>query len=174
MILREADSIPNLAILALDWEGCFWVWPRRTTRFDELSQPLYDLEAIELFSRRVGVRFQSDGGAAHLPAIKRRVLNPLAKRAVVPQRPGKSDTPHLRFRRRIREISFSWLSTIADNLKVIYFTIRRMIHAIGEEQNHEHSLCALLLARDRDDFDVVIDIFEENKCLIRAAIRGLP
>src|ERR1700730_14172246 len=52
---------------------------------------LYDLEAIELFSRRVGVGFQSDRGAAHLPAIKRRVLDPLAKRAVVPQRPPNTE-----------------------------------------------------------------------------------
>ena len=45
------------------------------------------LQAIKFLSRRVWIRFQSDRGAAHLAAIKRRMLNPLAKRLVMPQRP---------------------------------------------------------------------------------------
>jgi hypothetical protein len=49
------------------------------------------LQTTELFSRRVWVRSQSDRGATHIPAIKGRVLNPLAKRAVMPQGPPNTE-----------------------------------------------------------------------------------
>jgi hypothetical protein len=49
------------------------------------------LQAIELFSRRAWVRSQSDRGATHISAIKRRVLNPFAKGSVMPQRPPNTE-----------------------------------------------------------------------------------